>query len=113
MVRGSATIRGRLGAPPEPREKRILREVIDQAENIGGGMWTVSVEDVNGLSSGHPDVLHTALPGLDSLPFPSSDQNHARLTSWSVNLQTFGILNIGVGIGGISRILVSAAQMRK
>ena len=48
---------------------------------------TVSVEDVDGLSSGHLDVLHiVALPGLESLPFPSSDQHHARLTSMSVNL---------------------------
>ena len=88
LVRGSATIRGRLGAPHEPREKRILREDIDQADNIGGGMWTVSVEDVNGLSSGHLDVLHcVALPGLQSLPFPGSDQHHARLTSVPVNLE--------------------------
>ena len=50
---------------------------------------TVSVEDVDGLSSGHLDVLHVvALPGLESLPFPSSDQHHARLTSMAVNLET-------------------------
>merc|ERR1719376_855008 len=49
---------------------------------------TVSVEDVNGLSSGHPDVLHTALPGLKSLPFPGSDQHHARLTGMAVNRGT-------------------------
>ena len=50
---------------------------------------TVSVEDVDGLSSGHLDVLHVvALPGLESLPFPSSDQHHARLASVAVNLET-------------------------
>ena len=48
---------------------------------------TVSVEDVNGLSSGHLDVVHTALPGLKSLPFPGSDQHHARLTGMAVNLE--------------------------
>merc|ERR1719507_225082 len=49
---------------------------------------TVSVEDVNGLSSGHLDVLHTALPGLQSLPFPGSDEHHARLTGMAVNRGT-------------------------
>ena len=60
-------------------------------------MWTVSVEDVNGLSSGHLDVLHCiALPGLQSLPFPGSDQHHARLTSMSVNLELEVLLDFKI-----------------
>ena len=61
----------------------------DVNSNNNNKVPTVSVEDVDGLSSGHLDVLHVvALPGLESLPFPSSDQHHARLARVAVNLET-------------------------
>ena len=78
------------GTTRTEREKNPERkELLTRLRTLGGGMSTVSVEDVNGLSSGHLDVLHcVALPGPQSLPFPGSDQHHARLTSVAVNLET-------------------------